>query len=222
MDGFAFGTLSLQSGIVIAALVAAVFLADRLGGDDGIARKGSQLALAFAITLTVFSGTAAFIRPPDPPESDESFFEGGSEQEEQLANFLKDSAERDSEAGSLHLGIGLALIVIGAALLRRLSVLPTGLMFGGILLLLLGAAPQSGTTGIDVTAAIYAPILSYSEDAGQARDIIRFVVLLAGTALILILAVARWELPPPGRRAFDEPPPPVSPAEPAQESTLNA
>ena len=221
MDGFGLGTLSLQSGIVVAALIAAVLLADRLGGDEGLSRKATQLALAFAITLTVFSGTAAFIRAPDAPESEEGLFDGSAEQEEQLQDFLKDSAERDSEAGSLHLGIGLALAATGGALLRRLKAVPIGLMFGGILLLLLGAAPQSGTAGLDVTNAIYAPLLSVAKDAGQARDVIRFFVLLAGTALILGFAVFRWELPP-GKGVVAEPPAPATPPEPAQESPLGA
>ncbi len=220
MDGFGLGTLSLQSGIVVAALIAAVFLADRLGGDEGLSRKATQLALAFAITLTVFSGTAAFIRSPDPPEG-ASLFGESAEQEEQLQGFLKDSAERDSEAGTLHLGIGLALAATGGVLLRRLKAVPIGLIFGGILLLLLGAAPQSGTAGLDVTNAIYAPLLSFAKDAGQARDIIRFVVLVAGTALILGFAVFRWELPP-DEGVAEGPPEPAAPPEPAQESPASA
>ncbi len=220
MEGFGLGTLSLQSGIVVAALIAAVFLADRLGGDEGLSRKATQLALAFVITLTVFSGTAAFIRPPDPPEGT-SLFGESAEQEEQLQGFLKDSAERDSEAGTLHLGIGLALAATGGALLRRLKAVPIGLMFGGILLLLLGAAPQTGTAGLDATSTIYAPLLSFAKDAGQARDIIRFVVLLAGTVLILGFAVFRWELPPDAGAA-EEPSAPAAPPEPAQQSPLSA
>jgi len=37
-DSFGFGVLSLQSGIVVAVLIAAVLLAERLGGDDNLAR----------------------------------------------------------------------------------------------------------------------------------------------------------------------------------------
>ena len=222
MDGFGLGTLSLQSSFVLAVLIGAVLLSERLGGDEGLARKVTQLALAFVIILTVFSGTAAFIRPPDVPESEDGLFDGSPEQEEQLEGFLKDSAERDSVAGTVHVGIGIALAVIGAALLRRLRAIPIGLTLGGILLLLLGAAPQGGTAAVtDTFSAIYAPLLSYATDAGQARDIVRFVVLLSGTALILCLAVFRWELPP-NMAIAEEPTGPGEPPQPAEEGASAA
>lgn len=218
MNEVGLGSLSLQSGFVLAVLIGAVLLAERLGGNEGLARKATQLALAFAIILTVFSGTAAFIRPPEVPEG-EGLFDGSSEQEEQLEGFLKDSAERDSVAGTVHLGIGIAFAVIGAAFLRRLRAIPIAFMFGGILLLLLGAAPQGGTAAVtDAFSAVYAPLLSYATDAGQARDIVRFFVLLAGTVLILGLAVLLWEVPPNnGPPVKDGPDAPETIAQPAGE-----
>lgn len=220
-DSLGVGTLSLQSGIVVAALIVAVLLAERLGGDAALARKVTQVALAIAIALTVFSGTAAFLRPPQAPEG-VTLFGDTSQSEEELEKFLTDSAERDSEAGSLHLGIGIALAAAGGALLRRFRVIPASLLLSGVLLLLLGAAPQSGGGAFnDSLSAIYAPLLRYATDAGQARDIVRFVVLLAGTVLVAGFTVSRWEGPPEDGPPATEPvapPEPPTPDEPLPEA----
>jgi hypothetical protein len=211
-DSFGFGVLSLQSGIVVAALIVAVLLADRLGGDDGLARKASQIALGLLITLTVFSGTAALIRSPEPPETEGGIFGVGSsedaQEQEELEAFFKESAERSSEAGTIHIGLGIALVALGGAALRRLRTIPAALLLGGILLVLLGAPPTGGGSSNDTLSLIYAPILGYVNDAGQARDIVRFIVLLVGTVLLLGFIAWRWETPPPAESPTSVPPGP--------------
>jgi hypothetical protein len=216
-DSFGTGAISLQSGIVVAALIVAILVMERLGGIEGLGRKIIQVALAVAITLTVFSGTQAFLGEPDAPEGGLAGFSDSQEGQEELERFLKASAARDSEKGSLHLGVGIALAVTGGALLRRLRVLPTSLLLGGILLLLLGSTTESGSTSSgDSLSALYAPLLQYANDAGQAREIIRFFVLLAGTALLLGFLVARWEVPPDGRGEPAQPPEPPEQPDPEQ------
>ena len=218
-DSFGFGVLSLQSGIVVAVLIAAVLLAERLGGDDDLARKGSQIAVGLVITLAVFAGTAAFMGSPDPPATDAGVFGGGTsenqQEQEEYKAFLKDSAQRASEAGTVHIGLGITLVAIGGAAVRRLKAIPAALLLGGILLVLLGAAPTGGGSGTDTLSLIYAGLLGQVTDAGQARDIVRFVVLLAGTALLLGFIIWRWEARPPAESpavARD----PAAPSEPTE------
>jgi hypothetical protein len=209
-----FASLGLQSGIVIGVLIAAVFLAERLGGDDVLLRRGTQIALAFAVALTVFAGTSAFIRPPDPPEDITSigFGDGTPEEQEQIEEFARETAERDSESGTLHLGIGIALVAAGLLSLRRYIFLPISLLLGGTLLLLLGApAANVANNFSDTLTALYSSYLPGRAEPGQTRDIAQFVVLLVGTALLFYIASLRWE-------AFGPEMVRVAPSEPEPES----
>jgi len=197
---FGFGVFSLQSAIVVAVLVAAVLLTERLGGHEDLARKASQVALGIVITLTVLAGTASLIRLPDPPEGADIFSGSSSEsQQDQEATeeFFKDSAKRSSEAATIHIGAGIALVAIAGAALRRLRAIPAALILGGILLILFGASPSGAGTDSNALALIYAPLLGYATDAGQAHDAAQFIVLLIGTVLLLALVAWRWEVPPP-------------------------
>jgi len=191
-----FGALSLQSGFVIAVLIAAVLVADRLGGDEVLARRGIQVVIGLALTLAVFSGTTAFIRSPEPPDS--TIFETTSdsdseEAQEKLQEFAQKSAQRASESGSVHVGLGMVLAVVGGILLRRMRAIPSGFLLGGVLLLLLGAG-AGGEDFSNFLTSFYGSFLG-GGDAGQSRDIARFVVLLAGTIVLLGLTWWRWEVP---------------------------
>ena len=57
----------LQSGFVLAVIIAAVLLANHLGGGAGLARKAAQVALGLALMMLVFSATTAFHGAPDVP-----------------------------------------------------------------------------------------------------------------------------------------------------------
>jgi hypothetical protein len=222
MDSF--GVLSLQSGFVVAVIIAAVLLVDRLGGYEDLARKACQVALGIVITLTVFAGTASLIRLPDLPESAGIFDVGTSEsqdEQEELEQFIKDSAKKSSEAGTIHLGIGIALIAVGGLALLRLRVIPASLILGGILLVLLGAAPSEGGTRNDALSLLYAPFLGYATDPGQAHDAARFIVLLVGTVVLLGFISWRWEVPPPAESPTTLPPGPATPQEPTGEMPAN-
>ncbi len=56
----------LQSGFVLAVVIAAFLLAGRLGGSEILALRAAQLALGVVLTMLVVSATAAVIGPLDP------------------------------------------------------------------------------------------------------------------------------------------------------------
>lgn len=100
------GVLSLQSGFVIAAIIAAVLVANRIGGDGALAQRVTQVAIGLALVLLIFSATAAFRGPPSAPSQDLFGVEVGSEDEleaaqEEFAAFAQESAERNSEVGTV-------------------------------------------------------------------------------------------------------------------------
>ena len=145
-DSLGFGIFSLQSGFVVAVLIGGLLLAERLGGDEGFARKATLAAVAIALALLVTSGTTAFLWPPDVPE-DVNFFSNSSSQSDQaqaeLLDYSKASTHRASDAGSIHVGIGILLALTGGLFIRRWRALGLGILLGGVLLLLLGAVPST-------------------------------------------------------------------------------
>ena len=194
-DSLGFGIFSLQSGFVVAVLIGGLFLAERLGGDEGFARKATLAAIAVALALLVTSGTAAFLRPPDVPKDVNVFSSTSSESDQARAEVLdysKASARRASDAGSIHLGVGILLALAGGLLIHRLRALALGILLGGVLLLLLGAVPSTENLYSSLFS-IYGNALAGS--AGQLRDIARFVVLLVGTVALLGFTYWRWDRP---------------------------
>ena len=53
----------LQSGFVLAVLIAAVLLANHLGGSAGLMKRITQVALGLVLMLLIFSATTAFHGP---------------------------------------------------------------------------------------------------------------------------------------------------------------
>ena len=195
-DSLGLGVFSLQSGFVLAVLIGGLFLAERLGGDEGFARKATLAAIAVALTLVVISGTTAFLRPPDLPEG-VNIFSGSSSESEETRQAVRDyseaSARRASDAGSIHLGVGILLALTGGLLFRR-SRAALGILLGGVLLVFLGATPSGSESLFSSLFAIYGNALAGS--AGQVRDVIRFVVLLVGSLALLGFAYWRWDRSP--------------------------
>jgi hypothetical protein len=197
-DEFGFGALALQSGFVVAVLIAAIFLAERLGGDEVLALRGIQVAIGIALTLVVLAGTTAFIRPPETPDA--SFFDSISgtdseREQEELQSFVQESARRGSEAGSVQVGLGVVFALLGGILLHRMKAIPPGFLLGGLLLLLLGAG-AGGQDSVNLLTSFYGASLG-GGDAGQARDTVQFGVLLIGTLVLLGLTWWRWETKEP-------------------------
>ena len=207
MDGFSgSGAAGLQSGFVLAVILLAVFLADRLGGPAQLTKRAFQVALGLALAFLVVAGTTAFDRPPAVPEElQQSIMSGvsfGDEEDEQTTQLYQDSgretAQNASEVRTIHVGMGFVLVLGALLLFARLRVIPLAVMLGGLLLLLFGG-PQASGQGSGGVTDLYSLILSAMTPvlsgggAGQARDIAYFVVLLVGVAGLAGSGFLVWE-----------------------------
>lgn len=190
------GILGLQSGFVLAVLLAAVLLTERLGGTEELVKRGYQLALGLTVTFLVVSSTTAFVRAPEIPKEaggDISFEEGSQAEEEQELTFFRESTQNASEVATIHLGLGIALGMAGLAGLRRWRVVPIGLVLAGLLLLIFGGGGTRSVSAIDLYD------VSTLVGAGMVHDTVRFVVLFIGAAVLIGAGYLRWEAePPPG------------------------
>lgn len=193
------GSVNLQSGFVLAAILFAVFFAERLGGSEQLARRMHQVALGVTVAFLVISGTTAFLRVPDVPSAlqDEAFgdSDGAGEDGEEL-DYFGSVSERNSEATTIHAGMGLILVAAGLGALRRWKTPALGFALGGLLLVLFGGVQSNGSSGDPVSLffGAYASLLGTAiGPAGQARDIAHFAVLLAGTAALGAFGFWRWE-----------------------------
>lgn len=118
--------------------------------------------------------------------------------EQQWMAMSNETARRNADVGTIHIGLGIIFVALGVVLIRRLSATAPALLLGGVLLILLGA-PVSGVASgaVDPLSGIFG-LLSTGlpgtlSDAGNARDIARFVVLLVGVAILAGLVHLRWE-----------------------------
>ena len=179
----------LQSGFVLAVLIASVLLANHLGGSAGLAQRAAQVGLGVVLVMLVFSATTAFHGPSAVPASAlETMFDS----EQQLTGLSNESAQRNSEVGTIHIGLGIVFVALGVVLFRRLSTITPAFLLGGVLLILLGA-PAGGEGTNPLNALFSAVVPGGFGDAGNARDIARFVVLLVGAMLLAGLMYFRWE-----------------------------
>ena len=179
----------LQSGFVLAVLIASVLLANHLGGSAGLAQRAAQVGLGVVLMMLVFSATTAFHGPSAVPATAlETMFDS----EQQLTGLSNESAQRNSEVGTIHIGLGIVFVALGVVLFRRLSAITPAFLLGGVLLILLGA-PTGGEGTNPLNALFSAVVPGGFGDAGNARDIARFVVLLVGAMLLAGLMYFRWE-----------------------------
>ena len=179
----------LQSGFVLAVLIASVLLANHLGGSAGLAQRAAQVGLGVVLVMLVFSATTAFHGPLAVPATAlETMFDS----EQQLTGLSNESAQRNSEVGTIHIGLGIVFVALGVVLFRRLSTITPAFLLGGVLLILLGA-PAGGEGTNPLNALFSAVVPGGFGDAGNARDIARFVVLLVGAMLLAGLMYFRWE-----------------------------
>ena len=181
---------AFQTSFVVAALVAAVFLAGRIGGDAELFRRGMQVAIGLGLVLLVFSGTRVIIRPPAVPAGISDTF-GNSDNQAKLLDYTEDTANRASGAGSIHIAAATVLVGLGIGL-RRLRVIPLGLVLGGVLLLLLGSPPQTTGNGSDFFNS-YLLAAYPGANASQLWEFVRFVVIVCGVLVLLLTAYAKWE-----------------------------
>jgi hypothetical protein len=188
---------SLGSGFVLAAIVAAVLFASRLGGGDEVARRIYQVGLGVLIAFAVVGATTAFIRTPELPDAlREDSFDSSEEQDEAEYEFFEDIANRNSAATTTHAGAGALALLIGLFLLRRLPTLSLGIALGGLLLIFFGGVPNTGA-GEDASSAFflaYSSLLtSFLGSASLGLDIVHFVVLAGSTIALLMFGYTQWE-----------------------------
>jgi hypothetical protein len=200
------GELSVPAGIIAAVLIAAVLAVRHLGGDDEFVKRAAQVFLAALLTLTAISATMAVIRLPDAPEDVSDVLFSDEEQAEEARYYIRDLGRRETERDTIQFVFAVTFAAIGAFALRRLVFLPLALMLSALFLILL-------VLGVPSSADIYATLLSGIENPGFEWDLARFIVITVGTALFMLFAVNRWEVPPQSEApdGNDPPePPPVS------------
>ena len=182
----------LQSGFVLAVVIATVLLANRLGGSVGLAQRTAQVALGLVLMMLVFSATTAFYSPSAIPAAE---LQTTFESEQQLMKLSNESAQRDSDVGTVHIGLGIIFVALGVVLFRKLSAITPAFLLGGVLLILLGAPTGGGENDpLNAFAGLFSTAVPGTfGDPGNARDIARFVVLLVGAMLLAGLIYPRRE-----------------------------
>ncbi len=139
VKGMAMG-IGLQSGFVIGVVIAALLLADRLGGAAVLALRGAQLALALALVMLVLAATATVAGPFEPAL--DPFEPSEREFREEAAEF----ARLDSVVGTVHATVAITFVPLGAGLARRSRALAPAVLVAGVLVagvLLLSAVPDA-------------------------------------------------------------------------------
>jgi hypothetical protein len=181
--------LELQS-FVVAVILAAFFLADRLGGQDQLACHVYQVGLGFALAFLVVSATTAFLRPAESM-SLADILELPSAQQSAALLGGNDNGDSARESGAIKAAAGIVLLIGGLAATTRWSTLPLGSALGGILLLFLGGGQGGGT---DLTSLQSSALFSsFLGSSSEGRDIAHFVVMSLGTAALLAFGFWRWE-----------------------------
>jgi hypothetical protein len=198
----------IQSGFVLAAIIAAVLFASRLGGGEEVTRRIYQVALGVLISFAVVSATTAFIRAPEIPEAlREDSFESSEEQDEAQYEFLEDVADRNSAATTTHAGVGAVALLAGLFVMRRLRTLSLGIALGGLLLIFFGGV-TSNSQSTDPSSLFF---LAYSSllssvlgSASRGLDIAHFCVLAGSAVALLMFGYTRWEEPSPALESTSE------------------
>ena len=175
-----------QSGFVIAVVIAALLLADRLGGATALALRGAQLALALALVMFVLGATATVAGPFEPN------LDPFEPSEAEIAEASADYAERNSVTGTVHIAAAIAFAALGVALLRKHGALAPGILLAGVLLLLIGTPDAWPGAGGQWSYAAFFPFAPGLGDAGDARNVARLLVLAAGVVLLAVIIHLRW------------------------------
>lgn len=176
---------SLQSGFVLVVVIAALLLADRLGGATALALRGAQLALALALVMLVLAATTTVAGPFEPN------LDAFDPSETEIASASADYAERRSVTGTVHIAAAIAFVALGVALLGKRGALAPAILLAGVLLLLTGA-PDAWPGGAGQWSA-FLPFTAELADAGDARNVARLAVLAAGVVVLAVVIHLRWE-----------------------------
>lgn len=176
--------MNLQSGFVLAVLVALVVFADRLGGQREVARRMFQIALGAALAFTVAAGTVALVEPDR--EEGASLFDSAittGDEDDQLT--LQEVSDRSVVANTIRFGAGIVILLFGLGGLSRWNTLPLGVTFGGLLLLFAGGG------GNELFG--FANLISASASSSREIDLLYFVVLLVGLGALFWYGNNEWE-----------------------------
>lgn len=173
--------MELGSGFVLAVIVAAVLLVDRLGGSDELARRLFQIALAGAIAFTVVSGANAAIRINSGSDSVFSSDSGDDDTQDQI--------DRVIARQTAQFGAGVVVLLAGLATMRSGRTIPLAGVLGGLLLILF-----SGAGGSASSAGFYGLFLGQLGAAASAEmALISFLVFFGGTAFLLWFGFRQYE-----------------------------
>lgn len=209
------GSGNLQSGFVLAIVLAAFFFAERLGGSDQLAKRAFQVGLGVVLAFAVIAGTTAFVRTPSAPASllESSFSTSDSSSSpqslENAKDYNRDAANHESARDMIHAGAGVLLLVAGLAALKRWPATSLAGALGGLLLILFGGvrapAPGSDQTGLNAFFSLYSSLVG-GVFGGPSRgvEIAHFVVLAGAAVVLLAFGLMRWD-------ARSEPPPTIAP-----------
>lgn len=213
------GSGNLQSGFVLAIVLAAFLFAERLGGTDQLAKRVFQVGLGVVLAFAVIGGTTAFVRSPKLPsalEQSASFGSSdsgaGGDNSKVAEDYFRKVANRDSARHTIHVGVGVLLLVAGIAALGRWSVTAPGGALGGLLLVLFGgvrtAAAGADQTGLNALFSIYSSLLGNVAGApARGVDVAHFIVLVGAAAFLVTFGLMRWDMPP--RSTGAQPPAPA-------------
>ena len=180
---------ALQSGFVIGVVIAGLLLARQLGGVSAVALRFAQLTLALVLTMLVFGATLAV-----EGLLDIEFGVSGDVLESALGSDPGGAApgvtQHTSVVGTVHTGVAIFLVAGGVAMLRRWNALAPAILLGGVLLMLFAASPGAITSDTFQLLGLLLP--PAVDDAGDARNIARVLVLLAGALLLAGAIHLRW------------------------------
>ena len=187
--------IGLQSGFVIGVIIAALLIADRLGGAATLVLRGTQLALALVLAMLVIAVTATVAGPFEPGLG------AFAPSEQELTNVTVRFSRLESVVGTVHAAVAITFVALAAVLSRRRSALAPSALVAGILLLITEVPDAWPGT---YAPLFYGPVFGWASGAGgetgDARNVARLVVLAAGVVLLAVAIHLRWE-----RGAEDEP-----------------
>ena len=171
--------MELQSGFVLAVIIGAVLLVDRLGGNDELARRLFQVALGVSFALLVLTTTTAFIRESGDSAVRELFSNGSS------SNDSQDVANRFVAARSVDFSMGVLAFLFGIGGLRRWSTVPIGFTIGGLFLLLLSSASGASTQ--------YALLTQTQLAASRTVNVFNIALVALGIGAMVWYGFTTWD-----------------------------
>lgn len=176
--------MEIQSGIVLAVIIAAVLLVDRIGGADEMARRLFQVVLGVALAYVVVSATTAFIRVSG--DASGAGLLSSSLNNDSNGN-AREIANRFVVARTADFSVGVLAVLFGIGGLRRWRTMPIGIAIGGVLLVL-----ASGSGG-GASAYQLLVLADTSLRASRSANVVNFAVLAIGFAFLLWFGFSEWE-----------------------------